>query len=166
MISPFHHLLAICLLPGHHLWRHSTVFAVRRQKSKESNSVSRPSVYRVVDGRHHAQTTCWDHDLTLHTIPLRNNLAPLGILPRLMREGGSCTPLTPFRLGSGASVTIKFHQEYTIKCTCRPEAHCRHGFPTDGILRWARTDAAGKPSVLTPSGRPALMMMSQGSPYF
>ena len=87
-----------CLLPGCHLWRHCTVFAVRRQTSKESNSVSRPSVYRVVDGRHHAQTTCWDHDLTLHTIPLRNNLAPLGILPRLIREGGSCTPLTPFRL--------------------------------------------------------------------
>ena len=118
----------------------------------------------MVDGRHHAHATCWGHDLTLHTIPLRNNLAPLGILPRLIREGGSCTPLSPFRLGSGASVSIKFQSEYTIKCTCRPEAYCRHGFPVVGILRWARTDATGKPSVTTPEGSPVLTMMSQGTP--
>ena len=60
----FHHL-ALVLLPGAcsslccHLWRQRTDAAVRRQKSKEMNSVIRHSGYMAGATGHHAHTTGW-----------------------------------------------------------------------------------------------------------
>ena len=163
-----------CIRPGAcsslccHLWRQSTVSAVRRQKSKEVNSVIRHSGSTAGATGHHTHTG-WGRDLTLHTIPLRINPYTLSNgyrrVPNHRREGGSPTPRPPFRLGSGAQVKLQIHQEYIIMCVNATAACCEPGLPVFIIPRWVGTDVTDRPSALAPEKRTGLPMMSQLSPF-
>ena len=158
-MSIIHHLTVFCLLPGCHLWRHRTVFAVFHHRRKEPHSYCRCFGPTLTASVQHA-----------HNTPLRityNNYLQLsnGLTTRAKR-GRSSTPPTPLELGSGAQVISQIHKENITMCISALKVNRGPGLSADIIPPWAGTDAADRPSASAPDRKTVLRMMRQILPRF